>query len=333
MKMKPTCYIANEVRPEVYSGIPAFLGADVAKTKEDIKGHDFAVMGAPWEGTCTFGGYTGVELAPKAIRTASARYGGYLPDYDFDFYDHATMCDYGDCATKNGDYNFTFESVRNYMRDIVSAGAIPITFGGDHSLSFPLIEAFAEKYHGKIGVIHFDAHMDNSEEYGGEERARCCPFRRVYDIPGFNPKNLVSVGIHGPRNHYDSIKTAKKYGATVIPYYQLREDGWKKTIHRAIEIAGKGVDAIYVTVCSDGMDIAFNPGADADACGMSSFEMAMMLHECGLAGAKGFDYMEVVPPLDRNNVSGHVACYLTVYMLTGMAQRIAEEKKKDSQQA
>lgn len=327
MQNKPVCYVPSRVIPEVFSGVPSFLGLPVVKNKAELENYDFVIMGAPWEGICTYGGFTGTENATKTIRKCSVRYGGYLPEFDFDIFDHFTGADYGDAAVKNGDREFTFDSMRNYMRDIVATNAIPIVFGGDHSLSYPLIEAFAEKYDGNIGIIHFDAHMDNMDEFGEEKYARCSPFHRLYDVPGFNPQNLVSVGIRGPRNHFGAIKEAKKYGASVITSFDVRRDGAMASIKKAIEIATTGTKAFYVTVCSDALDIAFNPGGPADLCGLTSFELATMLHECGLAGAKGFDFMEVYPPDDLHNISSHGACWMSIYMMSGMAQYMLANKK------
>ncbi len=327
MQNKPVCYVPSRVIPEVFSGVPSFLGLPVVKNKAELKDYNFVIMGAPWEGVCTYGGFTGVENATKTIRKCSERYGGYLPEFDFDIFDHFTGADYGDAAVKNGDTEFTFESVRNYMRDIMDADAVPIVFGGDHSLSYPLIEAFAEKYDGNIGIIHFDAHMDNMDTFGEAKYGRCSPFHRLYDVKGFNPKNLVSVGIRGPRNHFGAIKEAKKYGASVITSFDVKRDGALESIKKAISIASEGTKAFYVTVCSDALDIAFNPGGPADLCGLTSFDLAIMLHECGLAGAKGFDFMEVYPPDDLHNISSHGVCWMTIYMMSGMAQHMLANKK------
>ncbi len=327
MQNKPVCYVPSYAHPEVFSGVPSFLGLPVSKTTDDLKGHDFVIMGAPWEGVCTYGGFTGVENATKTIRKASERYGGYLPEYNFDLFDHFSGTDFGDMAVRNGDTEFTFESVRNYMRNAMTHGGIPITFGGDHSLSYPLIEAFAEKYDGNIGIIHFDAHMDNMDSFGDQKFGRCSPFHRLYDVKGFDPKNLVSVGIRGPRNNYGALKEAAKYGASVITSFEVKRNGFMESIKKAIEIATNGTRAFYVSVCSDALDIAHNPGGPADLCGLSSYELAEMLHECGLAGAKGFDFMEIYPPDDLHGISSHGACWMALYIMNGMAQHMLEQKK------
>lgn len=326
MNNKPVCFIPAYPHPEVFSGVPSFLGLPVVRNKEELANHEFVIMGAPWEGVCTYGGASFTENATKTIRKCSERYGGYLPELDFDLFDHFSGADYGDAAVKNGDTAFTFRSVGEYLGDIVNAGAIPIVFGGDHSLSYPLVNAFAKKYGGNIGVVHFDAHMDNMDRYGDEAYARCCPFHRIYDIEGFNPKNLVSVGIRGPRNYFGALKEAKKYGASVITSFDVKKEGPESCIKRALDIATDGTKAIYVTVCSDALDVAHNPGGPNDPCGLNTYELAVMLHQCGLAGAKGFDYMEVYPHDDIHNQSSHVACWMALYIMNGMAQSMLAKK-------
>ena len=81
---KPTIYDPNFLPTNIYSGVPTFLNLPVLENKEDLKKVDVAVMGVPWEGGCTIGGYSSCTDGPKSIRTASIRYTGYLPDFDID---------------------------------------------------------------------------------------------------------------------------------------------------------------------------------------------------------------------------------------------------------
>lgn len=325
MKDKPICYVPSRRIPEVYSGVPSFLGLPPIHNEEDLKAVDIVVSGVPWEGVCTYGDFSACELGPKMIRKASVRYGGYLPEYDLDAFDYFTGGDMGDVAIQNGNYEYSFEAIRQHMKKILDADKFPITFGGDHSISYPLISEFAKKYHGKIGIIHFDAHMDNMEAYGDKLYARCSPFHRLYEDENVNPKNMVHFGIHGPRNNPNGIKAAKKYGATVITGLEVKTQGVVPSIRKAIEIASQGTEAIYVSVCSDILDVANNPAGPPDMCGLTSFELSQALYECGRANCKGFDLVELYPFQDPNNVSGHVATWMTIYLLVGMAARKANQ--------
>lgn len=321
MDNKPICYVPGREIPEVFSGVPSFLGLPPIRTKEDLDKSDIVIMGVPWEGINTNGLFTSTEMGTKTIREASVRYGGYLPDYDIDIFDHFTGGDYGDVAVKNGDYDFTFNSIRQQYRSILDAGKFPVVFGGDHSITYPLASEFAKKHKGKIGVIHFDAHMDNMESYGEEKYARCSPFYRLYEDENVNPKNIVHFGIRGPRNNPAGLKNAKKFGATVITGMEVKMNGVLESIKKAIEIASEGTEAIYVTVCSDILDVANNPAGPADPCGLTTFELAIALHECGKAKCESFDLVELYPPQDPNNVSSHVATWMTIYLLAGVTKR------------
>ena len=201
MQNKPECYVAHKQFEEVYSGVPTFMGLPRVHDKRDLGKYDVIFSGIPFEGVCTWGGPSGCELAPKTIRNASIRYGGYLPEFDVDVFDHLSAADYGDVATQNGDIEGTMANIETRAKELWDAGVFPISFGGDHSVAYPIMKALAEKHDGKIGVIHLDAHLDNMDSFGEYKYARCSPLRRTYELPGIDPKNIVHVGIRGPRNN------------------------------------------------------------------------------------------------------------------------------------
>ncbi len=320
MHDKPECYVPDKKYPELYSGTPTFMGVPKIPSKEDLSSYDVVFMGAPWEGVCTWGGFSGCELAPKVIRNASIRYGGYLPEYDVDVFDHLSAGDYGDAAVDAMNIEKTLAQIGAKAADIIDAGAFPVTFGGDHSIAFPIIEALAKKHGGNIGVIHLDAHMDNMESYGKHKYARCSPLHRVYEIPGIDTRKIVHVGIRGPRNNPKGMQAAREVGATVMSSFEFKEKGIDYAIAKALEVARQGTKAMYVTVCSDVLDVAHNPGGPADPCGLSTYELAKFLRGVGSHGAEGFDFVEIYPPTDPNNVSSHVACWMSLYILSGLVK-------------
>lgn len=321
MNNKPICYVPGRENPEIYSGTPTFLGLPKISTPKALADHDLVFMGVPWEGICTWGSFSNCELATKLIRNASVRYAGYLPDYDFDIFDYFTGGDYGDSAVQSGNYDFTFEAAAEKYSHILDSKKFPVVFGGDHSISIPLIREHAKRHPKKLGIIHFDAHMDNMESFGDEPYARCTPFYRMYEDENIDPAKIVHFGIRGPRNNPNGIKEAKKFGATVMTGMEIKMNGYMESIRKAIEIATKDTDALYITVCSDILDVANNPGGPPDPCGMTTFELAMMLHECGKAGATAFDYVEIYPGTDPGNVSSHNAVWMTLYLLAGVTKR------------
>jgi len=321
MNNKPVTYNPGQTVPEIYGGVPTFLGLPKINSKEDIANSDVVVFGVPWEGICTYNGFSGCELSPKTIRAASVRYCGFMPEYGMDVFDHISGGDYGDIAVQNGNYEFTFGNIRQRIGDVLDYGKIPIILGGDHCISYPLISEYAARNPHRVGVIHFDAHFDNVETFGDEKYARCSPLHRLYEDENLDSSKIVHFGIRGPRNHHTGLDAAGKYGATVMTAYEIKMKGIQKAIQEAIAIASSGTDCIYITICSDVLDVANNPAGPPDPCGLSSFEMAVALYECGKAGAGALDFVEIYPPQDPNNVSSHVAVWLTLHMLAGVAER------------
>lgn len=323
---KPTIYDPKFLPNNIYSGVPSWLNSPVIESDEDLKKLDVAISGIPWEGGCTIGGYSSCTEGPKAVRSASIRYTGFLPDFGIDSFDYLKVADYGDVATQNGSYDFTFSQIRERMQKLIENNIIPITFGGDHSISFPIISEIAKKHPKKVAVLHFDAHLDNYEQYGDDLYARCSPFYRLYNDKNIDPTKIAHIGIRGPRNHKEEFENAKKFGANVYTSIDVKERGWKEVIKEALRIISKNTEFIYITICSDALDAAFMPQGPQDMAGLTSYELCMMVHEAGLAGAKGFDFVEIYPYTNSLQTAAHVGNWLALYYLNGLAQKVKENK-------
>ena len=324
---KPTIYDPSFLPNNIYSGVPSWLNLPVLENNEDLKKMDVAIIGVPWEGGCTIGGYSSCTESPKSIRSVSIRYTGFLPDFNIDSFDYLKAGDYGDVPVQNGNYDFTFNEIRKKAGEILDANVIPVTFGGDHSISFPIISEIAKRYPKKVGVLHFDAHLDNYEQFGEDLYSRCSPFYRLYTDENMDPTKIVHIGIRGPRNHKEEYNNAQKFGATVINGIEVKEKGWKESIQKAIDIAFKDTEVVYITVCSDALDAACMPQGPQDMCGLTSFELAMMIHEAGLAGAKDFDFVEIYPETNSLQTASHVGCWLALYYLNGLAENVKNSSK------
>ena len=318
---KPTIYDPNFLPTNIYSGVPTFLNLPVLENKQDLAQMDVAVMGVPWEGGCTIGGYSSCTDGPKSIRSASIRYTGYLPDFDLDCFSQLKAGDYGDIAVQNGNYEFTFGEIRKKVGEIYDAGAVPIILGGDHGIAYPTISELAKRHPGKVGVLHFDAHLDNYSNFGDDPYSRCSPFYQLYNDPNMDPTKIVHIGIRGPRNHQEEFNNAKKYGANVILCREIKKNGWEASIKKAIELASKDTEVMYVTICADSLDAAFMPQGPQDMGGLTSFELLMMVHEAGLAGARARDFVEIYPDAYSLQPASHVGCWLALYFLNGVAER------------
>ncbi|MDA8345589.1 MAG: agmatinase family protein [Thermaerobacter sp.] len=310
--------------PVLYGDTPTLFGKPFVRP-EDLRGRaDVAISGVPWEGTVTWGTWSGCELAPRTIRQASARYTGFLPEYGVDAFDHLRLADCGDVVIDMQDRKRSFAAIEQRIGQIVEAGVFPATYGGDHAISFPIIKAITERRQGKLGIVHFDAHYDNKDEYDGDRYARCCPFRRVAELPGVRSRSMVHLGIRGPRNMKEQQAYAESIGATTLSINAVRERGIDAVVEEAHRIASVGTDGVYVTVCSDVLDAAFNPGGPTDANGLTTYELYRGLHYLGQQeNVIGFDLVEIYPPADPGGVSSHMAVWALLHLLVGMAERRA----------
>ena len=313
--------------PKVYGDTPTFLGVPKLDLKALPAGLDAVVVGVPWEGTVTWGSYTGCELAPRSIRHCAARYGGFLPEYEIDLFDYLRLGDAGDIAVDPNSPAETMAGIRRAMEKICRAGSMPIAFGGDHSFTPEVIHALARYRKGSIGVVHFDAHFDNAKVFGEDTVPRCGPIHRTAEIPEVRTQSIAHVGIRGPRNSSSQLAYAREMGASVFTINDIRSRGIETVIDEAMRVAWTETSQVYVTICSDCIDAAFNPGGPADFNGMFAHELFTALYRLGQRGIAGFDFVEIYPTQDPNSFSSHLAAWATIYALAGLAAKKRSEQE------
>jgi agmatinase len=307
--------------PKVYGDTPSFLGIPVLDQTALEKKYDVIVAGVPWEGTITWGSFTGCELAPRTIRHAAARYGGFLPEYETNLFDHLKLGDIGDITVNPNSPSETMKNIYHTMNNIYKNRSIPVVLGGDHSFTPEIIRALADTTDGEIGVIHFDAHLDNAKTFGDDEFARCGPIHRIAQIGKVRKKSIVHIGIRGPRNSPAQYDYAKSMGARIITIKEIRDKGIDAIIDDAITIAHTKTKKVFVTICSDCIDAGFNPGGPADFTGLFPHELLSSLYKIGQSGVSGMDYVEIYPTQDPNGFSSHLAAWGIIYLLVGIASR------------
>ncbi|HEY4553377.1 MAG TPA: agmatinase family protein [Bacillaceae bacterium] len=311
---------------KLYGNTPCLLGAENISKSKDMSNVDAVVYGIPWEGAVTWGNYTGCELGPKVMRLCSARYSGYLPELDhIDVFEHIKLGDIGDVDVVPADVEETMDRITNFASKLWQSGKFIIGLGGDHGVTYPIVKALAETGK-KVGIIHLDAHYDNMPHYNGDKFARSTPFARLYEQEGVRNESLIHAGIHGPRNKPDSGKLANAAGAVTVTINDIRKKDLVETANEIYEMASKDVDCVYLSICSDVLDFAFNPGGPVDGNGLSSYELLTLVHEFTKKGIIGMDFVEVYPQQDPNQFSAHLASTIILYALAGHA--INQQNKK-----
>ena len=308
--------------PKVYGDIPSFLGVPVTKDEGSLAMYDAAVFGVPWEGPITWGDPrgTGCDQIPKMIRLEAARYGGFMPELEVDILEALRITDFGDVVTQSDSIKDTLQAVQKKAHAVFQKGLFPLVYGGDHSFTPEIIEGLCKNTPGKVGLIILDSHFDNLDQYGEESHARCCPVNRISRIPGIKTDSIVHFGIRGPRNSRYGYQFAKEIGAEILTIRQIRAMGFAEALKQSIKIAQNGTQRFYVSVCSDAIDPAFNPGGPPDPDGLTSHEILTAAFESCLQGAAGFDFVEIYPYQPGASFSIHLAVWIGMYALAGFAK-------------
>ena len=175
--------------------------------QQDVGDLDVCFVGVPMDiGTSN---RSGTRHGPRQIRNESSMIGysnrvtGALP------YESFQVADIGDIAVTPYNLPRAVEDITKAYRKIVSKGTIPLTLGGDHTLTFPILRAVKEK-HGPVGLVHIDAHSDTCDTLFGEKIAHGTPFRRAVEEGLLDCQRVVQIGLRGSGYGPDDFEWAKE---------------------------------------------------------------------------------------------------------------------------
>ena len=182
----------------------------------------------------------------------------YNAMYDFDLVEALNPVDCGDCDIALANPQRTFERAQADIGQILAAGALPVTLGGDHSITIPAVRA-VRAHHANPGLVLIDTHLDTAPDVGGEELNHCCPITRAVDA-GFDPEHIALVGISGWMNPRTELAYCRERGITVIWLEEIWERGTRWAAERALEVAAGGTDGVYLSFDVDSLDAALARG-------------------------------------------------------------------------
>lgn len=169
---------------------------------DQLEGLDACFVGIPMDQGAT--NRSGQRLAPRAIRNESVmvrpvNMTGAVP------FDSLQVADIGDVPTAPYNLSRTLDMITAFYRKVLAAGPVPLTLGGDHTLSLPVLRAFREHYGQPVGLIQIDAHPDLLDELNGEKIGSLTPFRRALEEDLIDPKFMVQIGLRGTLQSEDEI--------------------------------------------------------------------------------------------------------------------------------
>jgi agmatinase len=254
-----------------------------------------AVYGIPFDGTNI--SRTGANYGPRGMRDVSVQFLTYNAMYDFDVAEALSPVDCGDCAVIPGDTAGTFARAQADVEAILRADALPVTLGGEHSITIPAVRAVCSVHHNP-GLVLVDTHLDTAPDVGGELLSHCCPVTRAVDA-GFDPAHIVLVAISGWMNPRTELAYCREQGITVIWLEEIWERGTAWAVDRARSIARDGTDGVYLSFDVDSLDAAHAPGTCCPTPGgLTSREALEIVRGISAGGLIGVVVVEVSPSLD-----------------------------------
>ena len=285
---------------------------------DQVKEGMAVVLGVPIDNAITFG-RVGARFGPRAIREISMR-GRPIHEtaedqmrIDVDTgiglrLKHDTpVADLGDFNIYPADLMKTTESVIEGMAEVTKRGAFPVVLGGDHYVAYPSFEGFARGFaernpDARLGYIHLDSHTDFYDDFGdlgGRYNHGTC-VRRISENPIISLKNMSWVGLVGTGLTLDQYRLRRDHNLTMLTAKDVRERGIHDVMREALEVAADGVDAVYISVDIDIVNVMESPGTGAIefySMGATDLLEAMgMLADYKELGA--LDLCEVSPPWD-----------------------------------
>ncbi|RYG93199.1 agmatinase [Loktanella sp. IMCC34160] len=291
-----------------FGGPNTFMRLPAAETAQGL---DVAFVGVPMDIGTSW--RAGTRFGPKSIRAESAMIRPYNMGTGAAPFDSLNCADIGDVPINTFDLKDSVRRIAAFYRGVLGQGAIPMTMGGDHTLTYPILQAIAEK-HGPVALIHVDAHADINDHMFGESIAHGTPFRRAHEEGLLIDSKVWQIGLRGTGYAAGDFDEARGWGFNVRQADTL----WHKSLAPlATEVKAQIGDApVYITYDIDSLDPAYAPGTGTPEIGGLTTPQALELIR-GLRGLNivGCDLVEVSPPYDPSGNTALTGANLLYEML------------------
>ena len=282
---------------------------------------DVAIVGAPFDDMVTH--RSGARFGPRAIREAQNSSGG-LNSLQLDVrpFDELTVVDAGDANIVPARFERGHAMIYRKVLEVAGTGAIPIVFGGDHSITWPSASAVAEvRRPGSIGIVHFDAHADTAPDSFGQLAGHGSPMRRLIESGAVLGKNFVQVGLRGYWPPVSVLDWMREQGMRWHLMSEIEARGAEAVIDDAIAEALDGPDAIYLSVDIDVVDPGSAPGTGTpEPGGLIPRELLRAVRRIvGKVELAGMDIVEVSPPYDWAESTAMIANRCALEAISALA--------------
>ncbi|MFF0922463.1 agmatinase [Rhizobium leguminosarum] len=262
-------------------------------------------IGASWR--------AGTRFGPRAIRAESCLLRPFNVATGAAPFESLQVADVGDVAINTFNLPDSARRIREAYNELLRHPVRPITLGGDHLITYPILQAVAEK-HGPVALIHIDAHADINDTMFGEPIAHGTTFRRAYEAGAIIPELTFQIGLRGTGYSPEDFEWSRGKGFTVIP----ADDCWNKHLTPVIdEIRAKiGDRKTYISFDIDALDPSVAPGTGTpEIGGLTAWQGLQLIRGCRGLDVVGADVVEVSPPYDPSGNTALVAANLAFELL------------------
>lgn len=277
----------------------------------DLNGLDVGFIGIPLDiGTSL---RSGTRFGPREIRCQSVMIRPYNMATGAAPFDSLSIADIGDVAINTFNLLDAVKIIEEHYDNVLKHNIIPLTLGGDHTLTLPILRAMHKK-HGKVGLIHVDAHADVNDNMFGEKIAHGTTFRRAQEEGLLDSKRVVQIGLRAQGYEADDFDWSRRQGFRVVQ----AEECWHKSLAPLMAEVREQVQGgpVYLSFDIDGIDPAWAPGTGTpEVGGLTTIQALEIIRGCKGLDLIGGDLVEVSPPYDTTGNTALLGANLLYEML------------------
>ena len=310
--------MTNPMNEPRYCGIPTFMRTPY---ETDLSKVDIALVGVPYDGAVE--ARSGARQGPRQIRDMSSMMRAIHHVTRINPYELCRIADVGDVHFKQiFDVEASHADIKDLYDNLHLSGVVPLSAGGDHSITLPIMRAIAADY--PVGLVHIDAHTDCCNEEMNSKYSHGTPFRRAVEEGLLDPLRTIQIGIRGAANSDECWEFGPNHGIRIVYIEEFNKLGIDRVLAEVRRVVGEG--PTYVSFDIDSIDPAFAPGTGTpEIGGLTSIEAQGLIR--GLRGLNlvGADVVEVSPPFDSSGTTALIAATIMYEILCVLAEKIGGE--------
>lgn len=303
-----------------FAGVPTFMRLPLVPPGAERFGDvQIGLIGVPWDSGTT--NRPGPRHGPRQLRDASTMIRAQHASSGMRPFEAANCADLGDVGPNPADIADSMSRITAFYETVLQAGILPLTAGGDHLSSLPILRAIARD--APVGMVHFDSHTDLFHSYfGGTMYTHGTPFRRAVEEGLLDPSRVVQIGLRGTMYDTEDRDFAAANGIRLILIEEFHARGVEDVMAEAREIVGTG--PTYVSYDIDFVDPTFAPGTGTpEVGGPNSWQALQVCRELQGLDIVGADMVEVSPPFDPSGGTAFLGVSIMFEILCVMAGQVA----------